>query len=130
MIGLDTTAVIDLFKKDPSIIKLIEKTDEEIASTIITYQELMFGINFTNPVNSYEEKFYDNFFDRIFVLTLDNKSAKKSSEIYWDKRNKGANIGKSDCIISGILIANRVNKIITRNKKHFENIKGLKVINY
>lgn len=39
-------------------------------------------------------------------------------------------IGRFDSMIAGILLANGVDKIITKNVKHFEKIKGLRVISY
>ena len=54
--------------------------------------------------------------------------AKKGKEvIVYEDGNK---IGDFDCAIAGIYLANSVNKIITGNVKHFERIKGLRVIGY
>tara|TARA_Y100000034_G_C6843817_1_gene382059 strand:+ start:903 stop:1295 length:393 start_codon:yes stop_codon:yes gene_type:complete len=130
MIGLDTTAVIDLFKKDSKIKELIGSLNENICSTVINYQELMFGLNAEDSAHLVEESFYDSFFDGIFLFLLDKESAKKSREILWNLRRNGKNIGKSDCSIAGIFLVNGVTKIITRNVKHFEQIPGLKVISY
>ena len=130
MIGLDTTAIIDIFKKEPEILKIVNGVDEDICATIINYQEIMFGLNLENINHVSEEIFYDNFFDGIFLFLLDKPTSKKSSEVLWDLKKKGKIIDSSDCMIAGILLSNGVNKIITRNTKHFENIKGLKVISY
>ena len=45
-------------------------------------------------------------------------------------KSKGETIEDFDCAIAAILLSNGVNKIITRNKKHFERIKGLTVLKY
>jgi len=130
MIGLDTDAIIDIFKKEPKILKLIESINEDICSTIINYQEIMFGLDLKNIIHKTEEGFYDKFFEGIFLFLLDNSSSKKSADIFWSLKKQGKIIGKSDCIIAGILLANGVNKMITRNVKHFKNINGLKIISY
>ena len=39
MIGLDTSAIIDLFKKDTSLIKFLEKIDNKIALNQISYSK-------------------------------------------------------------------------------------------
>ena len=133
MIGLDTTAIIDIFKKEQSIknliINLIED-NEDIVSSIINYQEIMFGLDFNNEKHKLEEEFYDKFFDSIVLLSFSKDSSKKESEIFWNLKKSGKSIGKIDSIISGILLSNGVNKIITKNKKHFENIKELEVLSY
>ena len=40
---------------------------------------------------------------------------------------KGTIIADADCLIAGIAISKGVNKIVTKNKKHFEHIKGIEV---
>jgi predicted nucleic acid-binding protein len=130
MIGLDTNAIIESFRKNPEFIKLIESLNEDISSTIINYQEIMFGIDSENKRYGDEKKFFDSFFNDINLFLIDKDSCVKSTEILWGLRKKGIDIGKWDCMIAGIFLANGVNKIITRNKKHFENIPGLKVISY
>ena len=130
MIGLDTCAIIDLFRKDLKIIELIESLDEELCSTIINYQEIMFGMDLKDSKYHEEEKFYDDFFAQIFLYLLDTASSKESSKIFWDLKRGGNLIEEMDCSIAGILLANGVKKIITRNAKHFEKIPGLEVISY
>jgi len=130
MIGLDTDAVIGFFRKDPELIQLMESLKEDITSTIINYQEIIFGLDFQNKKHLEEKDFFDSFFNDIDILNLDKESCNKANEIFWDLGKKGTCPGKFDCMIAGIFLANGVNKIITRNTKHFENIPGLKVISY
>ncbi len=130
MIALDTTAIIDFFKKEEAILKVFKKINEPIASTIINYQEIMFGLDFNNSNHLEEEEYYDKFFDNIFIFVLDKLSSKRATDIFWNLKKNGNPIGRFDCIISGILLSNGVDKIITRNVKHFQKIKGLKVISY
>ncbi len=130
MIGLDTTAVIDIFKGDSAIKKLLEKTDGPFLSTIMNYQELMFGLDITNSKHMKEKEFYDNFFEEVVMLSYVKECAVKASDIFWGLKKDGKDIGRFDCMVAGILLLNGVNKIITRNVKHFDNVKGLKVIGY
>jgi len=128
MIGLDTTAIIDIFKGERGIKKLLEKIDEPFVSTIINYQEIMFGLNFEDLNHKKEESYYDEFFKELIIFSLDAKSSKRATEIFWKLKQKGG--GRFDCMIAGIFLSNGVNKIITRNVKHFENVKGLRVVCY
>ena len=43
---------------------------------------------------------------------------------------QGLTINQNDCLIASIILKNGFNKILTRNKKHFERIKNLKVVGY
>ncbi len=130
MIGIDTTGLIDLFRNDKNILKLLEETEEEIILNIITYLELMLGLDFRNLKHKNEESFYDNLYNQYNVLKLDYKSSKKNSEINRELKNKGKIIDPFDMTIAAIYLTNGINKIITRNVKHFENIKDIEVIKY
>ena len=128
MIGLDTSAIIDIFKGEEAVKKAIEKIEEPLLSTQINYLEIYFGID---PTKHQEEaQYYEEFFKEVRPLRLDDKSSRKASELYWKLRKQGKNIGKFDCVIAGILLSNGINKIVTRNVKHFENIPGMKAIKY
>lgn len=130
MIGLDTDAIIDVFKKEQKVLKVIENINEPICSTIINYQEIAFGLDLENIKHFSEENFYDAFFEGIFLYLLNKSSSKKASEIFWNLKKEGKTMGNFDCMIAGILLSNGVDKIITRNVKHFKKIKGIKVISY
>ena len=130
MIGLDTTALIDLWKNKKEIIDLLRKLDDRYVTTMINYSEIMLGVNRNNPKNQKELDFFDKFFSNVRVLILDLGSGKRAVEIYWKLAKKGQLIDENDSLNAGILLSNHINKIITRNVKHFENIEGLKVISY
>jgi len=127
MIGLDSSAIIDFFKGDEKLKKLINDVEDSLAANQIVYLELMFGIDFDNISHLNEERFYDNFFDSLIVFDLDKNAGKKSSKIFRELLKKGEKIEEFDCVIAGIYLSRGVDKIITRNAKHFEKIKGLKV---
>ncbi|MBS3083651.1 type II toxin-antitoxin system VapC family toxin [Candidatus Pacearchaeota archaeon] len=97
MIGIDTTALIDLYKENDDLIKLLSGLTEPICTTVINSLEINFGL---------------------------------SSTIFFELSSKGILIGKFDCMIAGTLLSNGIDTIITKNKKHFEKIKGLKVLSY
>ena len=127
MIGLDTTAVIDLFKGVDAVKQVLSKTGEPLCATRVTYLELMFGIDPRR--HKEEEQFYDAFFSTIYALELDASACKQAGRIFQELKQKGRTVGEFDCVIAGILLNNGIKKIITRNKKHFENT-GLTVVHY
>ncbi len=130
MIGLDTSAIIDIFKGSESIKEILLTINEPLIVTEISYLELMFGLDLKNLKHKREEKYYDEFFQSFLTLNLNNKACKKASEIFYDLKKKGKDIEQFDCIIAGIFLSNGIDKIISRNIKHFSNIIGLRVIPY
>ena len=130
MIGIDTSAIIDMFKEEKSLLDVLKNIDNKIVSTIINYQEVLFGLDLLNPKHRIEFDYYENFFNEVDIIFLSKKASQKSSEISWHLRKKGIIIDDFDCMVAGILLVNGVNEIITRNKKHFEHIPGLKVVSY
>ncbi|MEK6888676.1 MAG: type II toxin-antitoxin system VapC family toxin [Nanoarchaeota archaeon] len=130
MIGMDTSTIIDLFNGDPKLIYLLNSIDEELCVSLINYQEIIFGLNPKDENHIEELMYYDNLFDNYIVFSLSKKDSKKANEIYWLLNEKGIAIGKFDCMIAGILLENGVNKLITKNVKHFSKIPNLKVISY
>ena len=130
MIGLDTSAIIDLFKNNRALIKLLERIEDKVALTQLSYLELMFGLDLEIKSHKLEEEYYDSLFNSYPVLQLNNISCKKAANIFLQLKKTGKMIGQSDCTIAGIFLSNGINKILTGNKKHFDRIKQLKVISY
>ena len=130
MIGLDTSAIIDIFKGEPKIKLFLESNKEPLAATIMSYLELQFGLNPENPRHLEEEKYYNEFFNSIYNIELNKESCKEASRIFWKLRKEGKAIEQFDCVIASSFIANGVKKILTRNTKHFERINDLTVISY
>lgn len=130
MIALDTSTIIDIFKGSSKVRSLIEKTEGPFVVTLLSYLELMFGIDYKNKANKIEEKYYDDFFNSFLTLDLTKESCKKAAQIHKDLEAQGKTIEQFDCVIVAILLTNGIKTIITGNKKHFEDIKELKVISY
>ncbi len=130
MIGLDTTAIIDLFKGVPSVKEKLEQSDVPVCTTIVSYLELMFGLDSTIQKQKEEEKFYDAFFQTTIQFNLTSKSCKKASEINQVLKKSGKVIDEFDCTLAAVFLTNGIDTILTRNTKHFERIPGLKVASY
>ena len=130
MIGLDTTAIIDLFKGDPFIKKILDNSTDTFYTTIINHQEIMIGINSSDKNLNQEIAFYHQFFDNLTILPMDIHTSAKASDIFWNLKKKGKDIGKFDCIIASILQSHGVEKILTKNVRHFKEIPSLKVVSY
>ena len=130
MIGLDTSAIIDIFKGNLNIKRFLENNKEPLAVTIMSYLELFFGLNPENPKHTAEGEHYREFFKSLYNIDLTKDSCEEASKIYWRLKKEGKVIDHFDCVIAALLLTNGINKILTGNPKHFEKIKQLNVISY
>jgi len=130
MIGLDTSAIIDIFRGDMGIKRFLDNNKEPLAATIISYLELFFGLNPEEARRNREGIYYNEFFKNLYNIDLTKSSCQEASRIFWKLKKEGKTIEQFDCIIAALFITNGINKILTRNNKHFEKIKGLNVISY
>lgn len=130
MIGLDTCVLIDLFRKDKVLIQLFATIQESIYLNDIVYLELLMGLDPDNKKHNEEERFYESLFSAFPLVQLNACAIKKTRDIFWKLKKEGKELHASDCSIAGIYLANGINTIITKNRSHFERIKGLKVLGY
>ena len=130
MIGLDTSAIIDIFKGNENIKKFLDENKEPLAVNVISYLELFFGLNPEDPRHVKEGGYYKEFFKNFYNVYLTEDSCEEASKIYWNLKRKGKTIEQFDCIIASVFISNGISKVLTRNSKHFEKIRELNVISY
>ena len=130
MIGLDTSAIIDIFKGEQNIKRFLVDNKEPLAATTMSYLELCFGLNPENSRHLEEVQYYNEFFRSIYNVGLTKEACEEASRIFWKLRKEGRVIEQFDCVIGASFIANGIRKIITRNPKHFEKISQLNVISY
>ena len=130
MIGLDTSAIIDIFKGNEKIRRFLENNKEPLSATIISYLELFFGLNPENPRHVAEGKYYNEFFKSLYNIDLTKDSCEEASRIFWRLKKEGKVIEQFDCVIAALFLTNGIDRILTKNPKHFEKIKQLDVISY
>ncbi|MFC1648824.1 type II toxin-antitoxin system VapC family toxin [Nanoarchaeota archaeon] len=130
MIGLDTSAIIDIFKGEESIRRFLEKNKEPLATNMMSYIEVFFGIDPESPQHAEESGLYEEFFNSTYFIDMSKEASRKASAIYYDLKRSGKPIGKFDCLLASCFLASGVKKVVTRNVKHFQRVKGLKVIEY
>lgn len=125
---LDTTFLIDLLRGNRNTLKILKKR-EILLTTQINMYEILRGF-FINKSSKKKLLEVNEFFDNIRLLNFDDTSLIKSAEISADLINKGQIISDCDCMTAGIALSNGITEIVTKNVKHFEKIKGIKVIKY
>lgn len=119
---LDTCAIIDFLRNDSNIINKLNYTSGFIISVISVF-EIWQGIRDS------EKNMINSFFSKCKIINLDLQSSEEAGNISKSLKNYGNEIEPLDCLIAGICITN--NKVIlTRNKKDFIKVPGLKVETY
>jgi len=61
------------------------------------------------------------------VLPLDREAAAVAAVVRQRLARSGASIGMADSLIAGVAMAHNL-PLLTRNRKHFENIEGLRLL--
>ncbi|MFB6246231.1 MAG: type II toxin-antitoxin system VapC family toxin [Candidatus Pacearchaeota archaeon] len=125
MIGADTSFLVDFFKGDKDAVDFMDKNKENLCICDNVVYEFLCG----NLKESEIDTFL-GFVSQFKVFSFNRDAAVLSSKIFRGSKRKGVSVAHPDVMIAGIYLANNVDKIVTRNKKHFENIKDLKVLRY
>lgn len=130
---LDTTTLIDILKGDEDAIEQVNKIRKEaiLYTTTINVYEYLRGIMLLPKDREKHFSALNVLISNLHILEIDLDVAKSAAEIYADMRKKGITLDEPDYLIAGACLSNDIDTVITRNEKHFENVRGLKnVITY
>jgi len=125
MILLDTNVVIAFFNGNQPVLKMIQAKIEMIALSTLVVAELDYGAKASQKAKENIEKLH-RFVDIVRVVPFDLECAKIFGTIKSKLRKLGKPTGETDALIAATAMAYKA-LLITGNKKHFENIEGLKV---
>ncbi|MHA1343355.1 MAG: type II toxin-antitoxin system VapC family toxin [Promethearchaeota archaeon] len=135
MIILDTSACIDYLDGNKKLKEVISEQESLFHITSITIYEMNIGFERTKRKISesrYRELYkpWLEFISGMEIYSLGLKEAEKAAEIHDNLESKGQKIDDNDILIAGIMLANGITKIITKNIRHFEKIENLEIIMY
>lgn len=132
MIFLDTTVLIDILAGEEKAVKLISRLsgESELYTSTVNIYEIMKGIYSRKGNRKKYLNALETLTANIYVLPLNYASSAESARIYGRLKEKGEFIDEPDYLIAGICLTNKVQKIVTRNAKHFRKVPGLEVIGY
>jgi tRNA(fMet)-specific endonuclease VapC len=124
LILADTDVLIDyLMGTQPMASQVLEYSESDTLQTsAITCFELLSGAK--------EGKRGDkvrHLVATIPVLPLDREAATRAAAVRQQLTRSGFSIGMADSLIAGIALANGL-PLLTRNRKHFEHVEGLRVL--
>jgi tRNA(fMet)-specific endonuclease VapC len=124
LILADTDVLIDyLMGTQPMASQVLEYSESETLQTsAITCFELLSGAK--------EGKRGDkvrHLVATIPLLPLDREAATRAAAVRQQLTSSGLSIAMADSLIAGIALANGL-PLLTRNRKHFEHVEGLRVL--
>ena len=125
MILLDTNVVVAFLNGDKSVLKRIRGEIDKIALSSLVVAGLDYGAKVSQKSEENLEKLY-RLVDIVQVIPFDVECAKRFGTIKSKLRSSGKPTGEVDALIAATAMAHEA-ILITANKKHFENIEGLKV---
>ena len=125
MILLDTNVVVAFLNGNKHVLKSIRFEINNIALSALVVAELDYGAKVSQKANENRERLY-RFIDAIQIVPFDIECAKIFGTIKSKLRSIGKPTGEVDALIAATAIAHNAT-LVTANKKHFENIEGLKV---
>lgn len=122
----DTDFLIDLKdQKEKAIAKVedLESRGETLSTTAINVAEFYFGVYRSNDKESALIE-ADKLFEPFSILDLDFGSARLYGELAGSLKSNM--VAPLDLLIASIALSNK-QRLLTRNKKHFERVPGLNV---
>lgn len=126
---VDTAFLIDLMDGVPEAVQMLEKLKSHtIFVTTPTIFELWSGLAESLHPEREEQKIR-MVVDSQLILELNKEGSEEGGYIHGTLWKKGMPIDAEDCMIAGIA-KHYGEKVLTRNVKHFERIKGLSIETY
>ncbi len=114
-----------LFNGNKAVLKRIQAEIDEIALSTLVVAELDYGAKASQKAKENLEKLH-RFIDIVRVVPFDLECAKIFGTIKSKLRKLGKPTGEMDALIAATAMSIK-GVLVTGNRKHFENIEGLKV---
>ncbi len=127
---VDTSIFVDCLRKDvvpasKSFIKSLQDVNTGYTSTI-TVAELSVGAHLSPKKDALKKTL--NLLDPVILVDIDRTIAIEGGRIYSSLVKSGEEIELNDCLIVAAATSVGIDAIVTRNKKHFGRIKGIRAI--
>ena len=125
MILLDTNVVVAYLNGDRSVLKKIQADIGKVALSTLVVAELDYGAKVSQRAKENLEKLYQ-FLNIVQVVPFDVECAKVFGTVKSKLRSLGKPTGEVDALIAATAMTHEAT-LVTSNKRHFENIEGLKI---
>jgi len=136
MILLDTDTLTLLFQGNPGVEHSLGSVDEPVATTIITWMEILqgrFDAVFKASDASQLQRAHRRLIDSerqlrtLPIIPIDESIAQQFEDLLKNKKLR--KIGRGDILITSFALAKRAT-LATRNLRDFRQISGLKTVNW
>ncbi len=128
MIFLDTNIVVAYLNGyEPVVSRVIDHIDDITLSTLVI-AELDYGAKSSQKSDKNLIGLY-RFIDLIKVVPFDLSCAHMLGTVKFKLRQIGKPTGEVDAMIAAVALVHQAN-LVTHNTRHFENIEGLRVIDW
>ena len=127
---IDTNIVSAYMRGNQSVIQRVKEYIHfhgTLTISVITYYEIMRGLKALSSPKKF--KIFNEFMSVCDVLCFDSLIAEKASDIYNELRMAGKLVEDADILIAATALWHDL-LVVTDNTRHFERIKGLKVVNW
>ena len=125
MILLDTNVVVAFLNGNKLVLKRIQAEIDKVALSTLVVAELDYGAKVSQRAKENLEKLYQ-FLNIVQIVPFDVECAKVFGTVKSKLRSLGKPTGEVDALIAATAMAHEA-VLVTSNKKHFENIEGLKI---
>ena len=125
MILLDTNVVVAFLNGDKSVLRKIQAEIGKVALSTLVVAELDYGAKVSQRAKENLEKLYQ-FLNIVQIVPFDVECAKVFGTVKSKLRSVGKPTREVDAPIAATAMAHEA-ILVTSNKKHFENIEGLRV---
>jgi len=127
---VDTSIFVDCLRKEVihSSINFLERLGDEYSgyTSSITAAELSVGAHLSKSPDALERTL--ELLNIVEVIDLDSRIAIDAGKIYADLIRSGKRIELNDCLIAATALSLGINRVVTRNKKHFFRIKDIEAV--
>jgi tRNA(fMet)-specific endonuclease VapC len=126
---IDTDILIDFLRNRKEAVEFVTQLEGKktlLSTTAINAFELYYGAHKSRQ-STQTLQATKLLLERLVILPLSSRSAKRAGHIYAELELEGHPIGLRDTFIAAIALT-RKSSIATRNIEHFKKVKGLTVI--
>lgn len=126
---LDTNVIIDLLNGNSSILAAFKNayTFESVKIPDLVYYEVSRGFEYSDPKN--QKQGFEIFAEHCGIVSMDKSVLQEAARQYADLKKRGISIDDDDILIGSLAIA-KSSTVVTNNTKHFQNLKGIKLVNW
>lgn len=123
---VDTDVVVDFLRRREPGVSIYNKYKNQLSFSTVTAFELLYGAKISSRP---DERVLQvrSILEKHGLLTLDLSGAESAAAILADLRTKGKIIEIRDLFNAAICLSRNM-PLLTRNKRHYERVAGLRVL--